>query len=150
MPQLTKDQGRRTKSDGRSATQTTPPPPHETAAGLDNACRCAATCESFRGKDTIVLDLTGITPLFDYFVITTATNRRQMHAIADEVNRVMKRHGSSRRGLEGYDGSSWVVEDYGDVVLHVFVPETRQMYDLENLWGDAPRVEWQDLCPDDE
>ena len=117
---------------------------------LDHACRCAYLCDQFRGQETFVLDLTAITPLFDYFVITTATNRRQMHAIADEVNREMKSLGSPRLGLEGYEGSSWVVEDYGDVVLHVFAPESRELYDLENLWGDAPRIDWRGRCAADE
>lgn len=125
-------------------------PKRDAAAALASASRIAAACEGLRGKETIVLDLTSVTPLFDFFVITTATNRRQMHAIADEVNRLMKRQGSTRLGLEGYDGSTWVVEDYGDVVLHVFVPESRRTYDLENLWGDAPRVDWKDHLPDED
>jgi ribosome-associated protein len=107
------------------------------------AADAARTCEAFRGRDTLLLDLTAITPLFDYFVITTATNRRQMHAIADEVTRLMRGVGSPRLGEEGYrDGSGWIVVDYGDVVLHVFTPEARALYDLENLWGDAPRLDW--------
>lgn len=114
-----------------------------TRRSLDDAKRVAQVCDDYRGRDTIVLDLTGITPICDYFVITTGTNRRQIHAIADEVNRVLKESGSARMGREGYDESSWVVQDYGDVVLHVFTPETRELYDLENLWADAPRVEWE-------
>ncbi|MCA9023618.1 MAG: ribosome silencing factor [Planctomycetaceae bacterium] len=111
---------------------------------LENAVEVARICDAYRGRDTLVLDLTGITPICDYFVITTGTNRRQIHAIADEVNRVLKQSGTRRRGREGYDESSWVVQDYGDVVLHVFTPETRTLYDLENLWGDAPHVAWDD------
>ncbi len=114
-----------------------------TRRSLDDAKRVAQVCDDYRGRDTIVLDLTGITPICDYFVITTGSNRRQIHAIADEVNRVLKESGSARMGREGYDESSWVVQDYGDVVLHVFTPETRELYDLENLWADAPRVEWE-------
>lgn len=117
--------------------------PRDTSAALANACTAAAICEQFRGQNTIVLDLSGITALFDYFVITTATNRRQMHSLADEVSRAMKGRGSQRLGQEGYEGNSWVVEDFGDIVLHVFTPETRALYDLENLWGDAPQVDWQ-------
>lgn len=115
-----------------------------TPRSLDDARRVARVCDDYRGRDTLILDLTGITPICDYFVITTGTNRRQIHAIADEANRVLKESGSSRRGREGYDESSWVVQDYGDVVLHVFAPETREIYDLENLWADAPRIEWEE------
>jgi ribosome-associated protein len=91
----------------------------------------------------LVLDLTKITPIADYFVLTTGTSRRQMHAIAEEVDRVLEAAGSSRIGLEGYDNSTWILQDYGDVVLHVFTAETRALYDLEHLWADAPRIDWQ-------
>jgi len=111
---------------------------------LDNAIEAARVCDAYRGRDTLILDLSGITSICDYFVITTGTNRRQIHAIADEVNRTLKAGGTIRKGREGYNESSWVVQDYGDVVLHVFIPETRTLYDLENLWGDAPHVEWDD------
>ena len=89
-----------------------------------------------------MLDLTSVTPIVDYFVITTATSRRQMHAIADEVSRVLSGHGSRRLGQEGYEGESWVLQDFGDIVLHVFSPEARRVYDLERLWADAARVDW--------
>lgn len=81
--------------------------------------------------------------MFDYFVITTGNSRRQMHAMAEECDRILAEQNSRRIGIEGYDASNWIVEDYGDVVLHVFTEETRQMYDLENLWADAPQVDWQ-------
>lgn len=116
-----------------------------TSRSLEHACLAAKVCDDLRGKDTIVLDLTGITPLFDYFVISTGNSRRQIHAIADEVQRVLKRHGSKRRGLEGVESSKWVVQDFGDVIVHVFTDEARALYDLEHLWGDAPRIDWADL-----
>jgi ribosome-associated protein len=112
---------------------------------LGHACLAAKVCDDLRGKDTIVLDLTGITPLFDYFVISTGNSRRQMHAIAEEVQRVLKRHGSPRLGQEGADSSKWIVQDFGDVVVHLFTEEARGLYDLEHLWGDAPRIDWADL-----
>jgi len=112
---------------------------------LGNAALAAKVCEELRGKDTIVLDLTGITPLFDYFVISTGNSRRQMYAIAEEVKKVMKRNGSRQRGLEGLESTKWVVQDFGDVIVHVFTEEARKLYDLEHLWGDAPRVDWTEL-----
>jgi ribosome-associated protein len=115
----------------------------DTTRSLEDAVSAARVCDDYRGQDTLVLDLTGITPICDYFVITTSTNRRQLHAIADEVDRMLREAGSRRMGREGYDSDSWVVQDYGDVVLHVFTPQTRELYDLENLWGDAPRIDWQ-------
>jgi ribosome-associated protein len=83
-----------------------------------------------------------VTPIFDFFVLTTATSPRQMRAIADEVARVVAADSSERPSTEG-TGSSWVLEDFGDVVVHVFSPEARAIYDLEHLWADAVRVDWQ-------
>jgi ribosome-associated protein len=104
---------------------------------------CARIADDYRGKDTVVLDLTEITPIVDYFVISTAANRRQMRAIAEEVDRVLSERGSQRLGIEGYESDSWILQDYGDIVLHIFTAEARAVYDLERLWADARRVEWR-------
>lgn len=110
---------------------------------LAQACRCARAAEDFRGKETLVLDLTGVTPIADYFVITTGTSGRQMRALAEEVDRVLREVGSRPFGIEGRDDSQWILHDFGDIVLHVFSPEARKLYDLEHLWADAPRVDWK-------
>jgi ribosome-associated protein len=112
---------------------------------LMHAVLAAKACDDFRGKDIVVLDLTSITAIFDYFVIATATSGRQMSAIAEQVNRSMKEVDSRRLSLEGEKSGNWVLQDYGDIVLHVFSEEARQMYDLEHLWGDSKRVDWQKL-----
>jgi ribosome-associated protein len=112
------------------------------------ACWCAKVCDDFRGVGTVVLDLRHITSEFDYFVITTGNSRRQMHAIAEEVDRMQAEHGEERRGIEGYDRSHWIVQDYGNVVLHVFTQATRELYDLENLWADAVPVDWRAVMSD--
>lgn len=115
---------------------------------LANARRVAQVCDELRGQETVVLDVTQITPLFDYFVITTGRSRRQLHAIADTADDAMAAVGSDRRSTSGYE-TEWICQDYGDVVLHVFSPNARTQYDLENLWADAPRVEWQDSSPEE-
>lgn len=112
---------------------------------LENACLVAQVCEQLRGRDTVVLDVTHVTPLFDFFVITTATNRRQLRTIAESADDAMAQRRSDRLGREGAD-APWICHDYGDVVLHVFSPEGRKQYDLENLWGDAALVDWPALC----
>ena len=108
-----------------------------------DAVNAARACEEFRAEDITVLDLTAVTPEFDYFIIATGNSKRQMHAIVDEVDRRLGYTGHKRRSIEGYEESTWIVQDYGDIVLHVFTPETREVYDLESLWGDAPRVAWE-------
>lgn len=109
---------------------------------LENACRIAKICEDFRGKDTVVLDVTQVTPLFDFFVISTGSSRRQLRSIAESADTVIKSQNSKRLGREG-DDAPWICHDYGDIVLHAFSPDARVLYDLENLWGDAVRVDWQ-------
>jgi ribosome-associated protein len=107
------------------------------------ACQCAKTAEDMRGKDTIVLDLTEVTAIVDFFVITTGASGRQMRSVADQIERLMSTNGSRPHGVEGRNDVNWILEDFGDIVLHVFSPEARKLYDLEHLWADAPRVDWQ-------
>jgi ribosome-associated protein len=112
-------------------------------ASIRQACLCARIADEYRGRDTVVLDLTGVTAIFDFFVVTTAGSPRQMRAIAEEVQRVLSAEGSQSLGTEGADSATWVLQDYGDIVLHVFTPAARSLYDLEHLWADAVRVDWQ-------
>jgi ribosome-associated protein len=95
-----------------------------------------------KAKDVLILDMRAITPLFDFFVIATGTSRRQIHTLAEEIDAAMRAEGEARVGLEGYEPGRWVVLDYGDVVVHLFDPEMRGYYVLEDLWADAPRVEF--------
>ena len=112
---------------------------------LKNACLCAKAADDLRGKETLVLDLTDVTPIVDYFVITSGSSGRQMRAVADEIRRIMRSAGSRPRGIEGEHDTSWILHDFGDIVLHVFSPEARKLYDLEHLWADAPRVDWKSV-----
>ena len=79
----------------------------------------------------------------DEFVIMSATNDRQVKAIVDDVERAIDEGGFGKPlRVEGLDDRHWVLIDYGDVVVHVFLQETRDYYELERLWSDVPRVEW--------
>ena len=115
------------------------------ARSLGNALTAARCADEMRAKDIVVLDMTGIASIVDFFVIATGTSRRQMHAIADEVNRKIKgERGNDRLSVEGYRTEGhWILMDFGDVVLHVFTEEGRDLYDLENLKADATRIDWQ-------
>jgi ribosome-associated protein len=96
-----------------------------------------------KGRDVVVLDMRGVTPIYDFFVLATGASRRQMHAIAEEVDAALRAEGDTRLGIEGYDASRWIVQDYGDVVVHVFDAEAREYYALEDLWADAKKVDWE-------
>lgn len=119
------------------------------AVSRANAVVAAAIADQLRGQEILVLDLTGITSIVDFFVIVTGTSHRQLHAIADEVNRKLKRDDGNRRlSIEGYrTEGNWILTDYGDVVLHVFTAEGRSLYNLEQLWADAPRIDWKAEAP---
>src|SRR5262245_63330187 len=109
-------------------------------ASRELACRAARAVDDFKGKSTVVLDMTPVTPIVDYFVVTTATSGRQMRAIAEEVETILKLRGMRPHvGVEGRTSETWILQDYGDIVLHVFSPEGRALYDLEHLWADAPK-----------
>ena len=128
-----------TTADGTDATtQTT------RVSATERACMAARIAEDYRSRDVVVLDLTNITPIVDYFVVATGTSGRQMSAVADEISRVFKEVGDQRLGIEGYDNnSSWTLIDFGDVVIHLQDADARTLYDLDHLWADAPRVDWQ-------
>ena len=110
---------------------------------LERACLCARAAIDNKARDVVVLDMRGVTPIYDFLVLTTGSSRRQMHAIAEEVDAAMRRTGDRRLGIEGYDASRWIVQDYGDVVVHVFDAEAREYYALEDLWADAKVVDWE-------
>jgi ribosome-associated protein len=105
------------------------------------AFAAARTAEDHRGEDVVVLDMRGTTTEFDYFVLVTGTSRRQLHAISDEIDRVLEGEMQDQRfGIEGYNESRWILLDYGSVVVHLFDAETRAYYALEDLWAHAKRV----------
>ncbi|OWK36639.1 Iojap protein [Fimbriiglobus ruber] len=110
---------------------------------LHRASVAAKTAADNKGQDVLVLDLRGLTPVFDFFVISTGASRRQVHAIVEDTDAALRATGDARMGVEGYDASKWVVQDYGDVVIHVFDADTRDYYKLEELWADAKKIDWQ-------
>jgi len=116
---------------------------------LERALAAARTADDNRGRDIVVLDLRELTTFFDYFVIASGTSRRQLHAISEEIDHALEEGmGDRRLGIEGYDESRWILLDYGDVVIHLFEPETRAYYALEDLWAQAKRVPFEPRSAD--
>lgn len=93
-------------------------------------------------EDVILLDVRGLSPMCDYIVIGTGTSNRQMRAVSDDVAALGKERGFGPARQNVDDRVTWCVTDMFDVVVHVFEPNTRAYYDLEMMWGDAPRVDW--------
>jgi ribosome-associated protein len=109
---------------------------------LEQARRIAALAQEKLAEDVVILDMRPVCTFTDFFVIASGRNPRQTAAIWDEVHGRMKRDERLLpRTIDGTQEGSWILADYLDVVLHVFTPEAREYYKLEELWGDVPAVE---------
>jgi len=93
-----------------------------------------------KAESLLVLDLQGISTIADYFVICCGNSITQVRAIADAIEATLKAEGAHVFHREGPPESGWLLLDYSDVIVHVFLPETREFYSLERLWGDAPEL----------
>ena len=109
---------------------------------LELAKVAAIAADDKKATDIVLLDLTSMSDVCDYFLICTGANARLVDSVIDEIReKVGKNCGVKPMSTEGRAGMRWIVMDYGTVVIHVFQPEVRDYYRLERLWGDAPRVE---------
>jgi len=108
----------------------------------DFAVAAARIAESRHCTDIVVLDLTGLSPATDYFVIATGTSDRQMRTVADDISQAGRDGDMPRFGRAGYDQARWILLDFVDVVVHLFDTEYRGYYELELLWGDAKRIDY--------
>lgn len=107
------------------------------------AIELARIADGDRCEDIVVLDLRGLSPVTDFFVVASGTSDRQMRTAAEHIVEYGKRIGDRHYSITGMDTANWILVDYVHVVVHVFTPQHREYYDLELLWGDAPRIEWQ-------
>lgn len=106
------------------------------------ARQLAAIADSKKAEDVVVLDMHGLVAYTDFLAICTARSERQAKAIVDEVRlRVKREAGLLPGGVDGGGDAGWTILDYLDCVLHVFTPEARERYGLEELWHEAPRLE---------
>ena len=101
---------------------------------------CREIALSKKAEDVIILDVRKVSTVADFFLICTGTSEPHLKAIADEIARRLRDEGMRPRHRDGYPPSRWIVMDFNDVLIHIFHPELRQRYSLEDLWGDAKRV----------
>ena len=105
--------------------------------------------DSKKAEDIQVIGITNLTIIADYFVIATGTSTTQVKSLADEVDFQLGELGVEARGIEGVRAASWIVLDYGDIVVHVFYRDTRAEYQLERLWADGEQVDISHLLIDE-
>ena len=97
--------------------------------------------EDLKAVNTVTLDVTGLTDVMDFLIVTSGTSNRHVKSLADNVCMEAKKQGQRALGVEGEDAGEWVLVDFGDVVVHVMLPATRDFYDLERLWADHQRAD---------
>ena len=108
------------------------------------AATAAESADAKLGHETVVLAMGELFGVVDAFVITSAANTRHVRTLVEEIERRIKElHGIAPVRTEGLGDATWVLMDYGDFIVHVFLQETRDYYDLEHLWSGAPRVPWR-------
>lgn len=100
--------------------------------------------EEKKAENIVVIDISNLTVIAEYFVICHGNNERQVQAIMNEIREKVHQHGYHVHGIEGADEGRWVLVDLGDVVVHVFHREERDFYNIERLWADAPRVSFEE------
>ena len=107
----------------------------------DLAIQAVKLMDAKKAVDVNLIDIREVSTLGDYFVIATGTSSTHVKALADELEMRLKEEGASPDHIEGYRSNSWILLDYGHVVIHVFTAEARRFYDLDRLWQDAENIE---------
>ena len=96
--------------------------------------------EDKKGEDIKIIDISEVSPIADYFVLASGSNRNQVQAMADSVEEKMHKDGFHLKQVEGYDSANWILMDFTDIVVHIFDKESREFYDLERIWKDGKIV----------
>ena len=126
-----------------SSTATLATPAQRTEAARKFAIDVARLAANTRCHNVVVLDVRGLSPVTDFMVLATGTSSRQMKTVADDLEEFGGKAGNPLLSRAGDAGTSnWIAIDFFDVVIHVFDQEGRMYYDLDGLWGDAPRIDW--------
>ena len=109
------------------------------------ALAAAEALDNKKGIDIKLLRVTDVTTLAEYFLICTGTSNTHVNTLCDEVEKVLTEQGEKLLRREGHRSGTWVLLDYGCLVVHVFTEETRQFYDLERLWSDAKKIDLESI-----
>ncbi len=110
---------------------------------FEKAKLCGGFAQDKKAKDIVIMNLAGLTDVADYFVIASGTGERHVRTIADGVEAGLKEHGVRPFSLEGHSDARWIIIDYQSVVMHIFLDQLRELYDLESLWIEAEKYRIQ-------
>ena len=113
----------------------------------DKARRIARIADEMKAEEIVVLDVKRLCSFTDVLILCTGTSRVHLRAIVDRVEQRLRERDIRPLAVEGLEGTGWVILDYGDVVAHAFIEESRRYYNLERLWGDGKPVEWRPKSP---
>lgn len=117
----------------------------ESHTSLGKVLQSARVADEFKARDIVILNVAGLSSFADYFLICSARSSRQVQGIADNLETALRRLGIRPLGVEGRTEGHWVLMDFGDVIIHVFYDPVRHFYDLESLWSDAERIDWDSV-----
>ena len=109
------------------------------------ARRAIDALEDKKAEDIKVIDISEVSVLADYFIIAGGSNRSQIQALSENVEEKLGRAGFPVKQVEGYDTANWILQDFGDVIVHIFDKENRLLYDLERIWRDGKQVDLDTL-----
>lgn len=116
---------------------------------LELAKKVAGLLDAKKAKDVEAIEIKGLTTIGDYFVVASGSSTSQTKALADEVEEKLSELGYEPKRVEGYQSAAWILLDYSDIIVHVFLQEAREFYSLDRLWADAPRVDLTDVLQKD-
>lgn len=116
----------------------------EAPSSLNKVLLGATVADYFKAQEIVILDVSGLSSFADYFLICSGKSSRQVQGIVERVEMSLRREGIRPLGVEGRKEGHWVLMDYGDVIIHVFYEPVRHFYDLESLWSEAERIDWED------
>ncbi len=108
------------------------------------AITCIREASLFKASDLVLLDVSRFSSFADFFIICSGKSSRQVQGIADNLEDKLRAMEMRPIGVEGKQEGHWVLMDYGDVIIHIFYEPVRHFYDLESLWAEAPRLEWEE------
>lgn len=106
----------------------------------DKHLKCLKYAEDKKGINIVLLDMRNLSSFSDYFLICSGTSSRHVQAIAQHIDESFSKEGIYPLGIEGFSNGLWILMDYDDLIVHIFYDPIRSLYDLENLWGDAPKI----------